>query len=246
MDRCKVMTDPKKLVSIELKNQGIDVNEIAMPKRVYLMADSLYDEMLKRNVGEFKCQIGGALYVYKDNHSIGFVKSAMCSPAIAIQAEDLVAVGVKELIHIGFSGAIKNNITSGQLIITDGAYNDTAVARLYGYDEEIIYSDKSLTHEIKSMFDKKDVDMLQGLHWTTDAGYHETLGQILDYKEKNVLCVEMEGVGLFTIARYHDIKATGVYIVSDVFDDNGWCLGWSENKISLAITKIINIIIESV
>lgn len=40
----------------------------------------------------------------------------------------------------------------------------------------------------------------RGKHWTTDAGYHETWEQILNYRSKRALCLEMEGAGLFTIA----------------------------------------------
>ncbi|ERI92392.1 phosphorylase family protein [Clostridiales bacterium oral taxon 876 str. F0540] len=246
MDRNQVMTDPKKLVKIELMNHGIDIDKAKIPHRVYLLADSLYDEMLSRNVGEYKYPLGGKLFVFKDNENIGFVKSMMCSPGIAIQAEDLAAGGVKELIHLGFAGGIGSNVKIGQVILTEGAFNDTAVAGLYGYDEKIIYSDKILSQEIKDLLVYKGLDFLQGLHWTTDAGYHETWGNILDYREKNALCVEMEGVGLFTIAKYRNIKATAVYVISDVFNDEGWNLGWSESKINSTVSELITAIIKSI
>ena len=35
----------------------------------------------------------------------------------------------------------------------------------------------------------------RGKHWTTDAGYHETWEQILNYRSKRALCLEMEGAG---------------------------------------------------
>ena len=57
----------------------------------------------------------------------------MCSPAIATQAEDLIAGGVEERIHIGLAGGLQSDMNIGQVVLTDGAYNDTAVARLYGF-----------------------------------------------------------------------------------------------------------------
>lgn len=246
MDRNHVMTDPKKLVRIELMNHSIDIEKVIIPKRVYMLADSLYDEMVNRNVGEYRYPIGGELYVFKNNDNIGFIKSNICSPGIATQAEDLVAGGVIELVHLGFAGGINENVEIGQLILTDGAYNDTAVARLYGYDEKIIYSDKGLSQEIEKLLLNKGIDFLRGLHWTTDAGYHETWGDVLDYRVKRALCVEMEGVGLFTIARYRNIKAAAIYVISDTFDDNGWNLGWSESKIRLAVSELITALIDSI
>jgi uridine phosphorylase len=184
MDRNHVMTNPRKLVRAELRSHGIDIDKIKVPKRVYMLADSIYDEMVNSNVAEYKYPLGGKLFVFKGNDGIGFIKSKMSSPGIAIQAEDLVAGGVEELIHFGFAGGIKENVKIGQVILTDGAYNDTAVARLYGYDERIIYSDRLITNEIEKLLFNRRLDFLRGLHWTTDAGYHETWGKIQDYREK--------------------------------------------------------------
>ena len=67
MDRNQVMTDPKKLIRIELRNHGIDIDKVKIPKRVYMLADSLFDEIINRDVGEYKYPLGGALYVFKNN-----------------------------------------------------------------------------------------------------------------------------------------------------------------------------------
>jgi purine-nucleoside phosphorylase len=71
-------------------------------------------------------------------------------------------------------------------------------------------------------------------------------GRFRTIERKNVLCVEMEAVGLFTIARYRNIKAAAVYIISDTFNKEEWNLGWSENKISFAVSELFNMIIESI
>lgn len=186
MDKNKVLTDPQKLVRLELKNEGYDLNQMNIPKRVFLLADSFYDEMLLRNCGTYKYPLGGKLYVFNANENIGFIKSHMCSPAITTQAEDLIAGGVEELIHIGFAGGLQTNMTAGDVIITDGAYNDTAVARLYGYDLDIIESSKKLTKTVGKLLSDNGIVYRQGIHWTTDAGYMETWGQIIEHREKTL------------------------------------------------------------
>ena len=116
-----VLTDPKKLVRQELENAGFDLDKIKVPNRVYLLADSLYDAMLERNCGTYKYPLGGKLYLFNENEKIGFVKGNMCSPAIATQAEDLIAGGVKEFIHIGFAGGLQPDMKPGDIVLTDGA-----------------------------------------------------------------------------------------------------------------------------
>lgn len=243
MNGNEVLTDPKKLVCLELKNAGFDIDNMNVPQRVYLLADSFYDAMLARNCGTYKYPLGGKLYVLNENENIGFIKGNMCSPAIATQAEDLIAGGVKELIHIGFAGGIQPDMKPGDLVLTDGAYNDTAVAGLYGFDYDMIKSSGKLTDELSDLLRKNQIPFQRGVHWTTDAGYRETWDQMMEYREKGALCVEMEGVGLFTIANYRDCAASAIYVVSDVLTASGWNLGWGENNLDKAVDKVIDMIV---
>ena len=55
-----------------------------------------------------------------------------------------------------------------------------------------------------------------------------------------------EGVGLFTIANYRKCVATGIYVVSDVYSENDWKLGWEGNDIKRAVGAVIDMIIESI
>lgn len=236
------MTDPKQLVRIELKNAGFDIDSINVPKRVYLLADDIYDEMVKSNCGEYKYPLGGALYVLKNNPKVGFIKGKMCSPGIATQAEDLIAGGVEEFIHIGLAGGIDEKLNVGDVVITEGAYNDTAVARLYGFDSDFIETNKLLTDEMETLLKENAIVAIRGKHWTTDAGYRETWEQVIRYRSKGALCVEMEGVGQFIIAKYRKCSASAIYIITDVIDDDGWHLGWEGEKINKAIERIIDMI----
>ena len=184
-----------------------------------------------------------SLYVLKNNPKVGFIKGKMCSPGIDTQAEDLVAGGVEEFVHIGLAGGINNNLKVGEIVLTDGAYNDTAVAGLYGFDCDFIETSKSLTDELQMLMNENKIDAIRDKHWTTDAGYRETWEQVVRYRSKGALCVEMEGVGLFTIAKYRKCSASAIYIITDVIDDEGWHLGWEGKKITEAIERIIDMIV---
>lgn len=242
MNSNDVLTDPKKLVRLELKNEGFDIDNMNVPQRVFLLADSIYDAMLARNCGEYKYPLGGKLFVFRNNENFGFIKGHMCSPAIATQAEDLIAGGVKELIHVGYAGGLQPDMKGGDIVLTDGAYNDTAVARLYGFDYDRINSTKELTDELSELLRKNEIEFKRGIHWTTDAGYRETWGQTSEYREKGALCVEMEGVGLFTIANYRNCKASAIYVISDVHAEGVWDLGWGEDALDKSVEKIIDMI----
>lgn len=56
----------------------------------------------------------------------------------------------------------------------------------------------------------------------------------------------MEGVSLFTIAKYRNCVASAIYVVTDVLNESGWSLGWEGNEIGKSVEKIIEMIINSV
>lgn len=185
---------PSQLVRREMELQGIDLDELrkVFPKRVYLLADSLYDTMLAKNVGTLTYHVGGGVYVMDHDNSSGFVKGQMCSPGIATQAEDLIAAGAKELIHVGFAGGYPGTYI-GDVVITDGAFHDTAVAGLYGCNGEMVRSSKELTDLLCKEMGTKGIAYRRGCHRTTDAGYVQPCWSTKYYEDKGALCVEMEG-----------------------------------------------------
>ncbi|MCM1245814.1 MAG: GNAT family N-acetyltransferase [Roseburia sp.] len=230
---------PSQLVRREMELQGIDLDELrkAFPKRLYLLADSLYDTMLTKNAGMLTYHVGGEVYVMNHDHSVGFVKGEMCSPGIATQAEDLIAAGAKELIHVGFAGGYPGT-RIGDVVITDGAYNDTAVAGLYGCDEEIVHSTKELTDLLCKEMDAKGITYRRGLHRTTDAGYVQPSWSAKYYENKGVLCVEMEGAGLFSVTKFRSCRAAGIYVISDSGSGDDWNLGWGEKVLEASINRL--------
>lgn len=48
------------------------------------------------------------------------------------------------------------------------------------------------------------------------------------------------------IANYRKCVATGIYVVSDVYSENDWKLGWEGNDIKRAVGAVIDMIIESI
>lgn len=237
---------PLQLVRREMELQGIDLDEMrkVFPERLYLLADSLYDTMLAKNVGTLTYHVGGDVYVMNRNSKVGFVKGEMCSPGIATQAEDLIAAGARELIHVGFAGG-RVGTKIGDVVITDGAFNDTAVAGLYGCNGEIVETSKELTDLLCKEMNSKGIEYHRGYHWTTDAGYVETNWRIKYFEDKGALCVEMEGAGLFSAAKFRSCRATGIYVISDSGSGDDWDLGWGEKVLETSINKVIDAIADN-
>lgn len=56
----------------------------------------------------------------------------------------------------------------------------------------------------------------------------------------------MEGVGLFTIAKYRKCSATAIYIISDVISERNWELGWDEGNLDTSAAMLIDTMIGTV
>lgn len=72
----------------------------------------------------------------------------------------------------------------GDIVVTDSAYNDTAVAQLYGFDCNLINSTESLTDELSNLLKNSKIEYKRGKHWTNDARYMETYEQVTEYRSK--------------------------------------------------------------
>lgn len=234
---------PSQLVRREMELQGIDLDKLRkiFPKRLYLLADSLYDTMLAKNAGTPAWHVGGEVYVMNHNNSVGFVKGEMCSPGIATQAEDLIAAGAEELIHVGFAGGYPGTCI-GDVVITEGAFHDTAVAGLYGCNGEIVRPSRELTDSLCREMDANGIAYRRGFHRTTDAGYVQPCWSTKYYEDKGVLCVEMEGAGLFSVAKFRSCSAAGIYVISDSGSGDDWNLGWGEKVLERSIDKVTDVI----
>ena len=58
--------------------------------------------------------------------------------------------------------------------------------------------------------------------------------------------MEMEGVGLFTVANYRKCRSSAIYIISDILANDDWSIGWSEKALDTGINKIIDTLILSI
>ena len=70
--------------------------------------------------------------------------------------------------------------------------------------------------------------------WTTDAIYRETPEKVKKHQRNGVLGVEMEGSALFTAARFRNVDAGAVMVVSDELSELSWRPGFSASNFKQA------------
>ncbi|MBZ9650456.1 purine-nucleoside phosphorylase [Psychroflexus montanilacus] len=143
--------------------------------------------------------------------------TGMGIPSISIYAHELISeFGVKNLIRVGSAGAIKKEVEMRDVVIAMSASSNSSLNRnrFNGGDFAPTASfklfDKAIqtARELDISFKAGNV-LSSDLFYTDDPLDHEM------WAAYNVLCVEMEAAGLYSIAAKHNVNALAILTISD-------------------------------
>ncbi len=66
----------------------------------------------------------------------------------------------------------------------------------------------------------------EGVIWTCDAIYRETVAKIARFRDMGVSAVEMETASFYSVSRYRDVKGVAFLVVSDLLSGDKWVGGF--------------------
>lgn len=155
---------------------------------------------------------------YKDK-LVTIFPSGMGCPSIGIYSYELFKeYDVSNIIRIGSCGGYDKSLKLKDVILVTGSTSLSNYGReLDGYKKKTIESNNILNLIIESTAISKDIKVVKGNIYCTDAFYENEFDYKERCKEENVLGVEMETFALFNNARKLGKKATALLTVSDLF-----------------------------
>lgn len=160
---------------------------------------------------------------YKDK-LVTVVGSGMGCPSASLYAYELFTFyGVEKIIRIGSAGANKENIKLMDTVLSTGAYSESSIAYQWGgYTDKFIESNNELNEIIKETAKDKNIDIHVGPTLTSDVfDVYASIDHIIDTCpiKDELLATEMEGFGIFHVARICKKKASMlITIVDSKFD----------------------------
>jgi uridine phosphorylase len=161
--------------------------------------------------------------VYRARPSVGVLHvTGPGAPYIAIEMEELVALGVRRFVLVGAAGSLQPELRAGTLALCSRALRDEGTSFHYARSSTYAYPSSRLTKAVRSALDRARVPYVHGPSWTIDAAYRETVAEIRRYRSRGILTVEMEASAAFTVARVRGCEAAALFVVSDHLDDQGW------------------------
>jgi purine-nucleoside phosphorylase len=145
--------------------------------------------------------------------------TGMGPPSIAIVTEELLRLGARQLVRVGTTGALRDEIHLGDVVIatasspTDGTTHTFMRGKPYAPT-----ADFALTHALVHAAQKLGVPFHVGPIATIDvfSHYHPDPDFVRPWREAGALAVEMEASALFYLAAARGVQAACVGVVVDV------------------------------
>ena len=156
---------------------------------------------------------------YRDR-PVSVQTTGMGTPSFSIVAEELLRLGVQQLIRVGTCGGIRPEIRTGDMVIAMSACPVDGATRTYLHgDPYAPTADWALTHAIYHAAREAGIAPHVGTVASVDVFYNTDPDYASKWRERGVLAFEMEASALFLLAAREKVQAACVLTVSDVLSE---------------------------
>ena len=224
---------------------GKNAGELSLPARAVV---TFTDSDLKRIMKSRKAVVNEAWKPFRSVYHIGesasvATRSPIGGPAVAALVEELAAFGVKEIMLWGYCGAIRGDMSIGDVILVKKALREEGTSYHYLQDDgEFVES--NWLDEWAAV--GNDYGFREGAVWSTDAIYRETEDKVSRYAEKGILGVEMEAASFYAVCRHRGVRGVVFLVVSDVFRGGAWQGGFHVKPFREGIKRLAGFVVDKV
>jgi purine-nucleoside phosphorylase len=154
----------------------------------------------------------------------------MGAPYAVMLLETLLAWGARDLLFVGWCGAIQAGLKVGDLIWATEARIDEGTSPSYGqsWQGRVVASARGLAARAAQVLKREGIAVQRGGVWTTDAIFRETPTKVRGFQQAGVLAVEMEVSALYSAAAYYGADLLALLTVSDSLADLTWRPGFRD------------------
>ena len=191
------------------------------PERVEKVVDAWDDHRVVADHREYRTATG----TY-DGTPISVTSTGIGSPSAAIAVEELARVGADTLLRVGSCGAIREEASVGDLVITTGAVRQEGTSDEYVREDYPASADDRVVGALVTAAERLDCDYHLGITASTDSFYpgqgrpgfegFEAAGSddlVENLRAARVLNFEMEAAAILTLANLYGLRAGAVCAV---------------------------------
>ncbi|MGH2455746.1 MAG: purine-nucleoside phosphorylase [Candidatus Limnocylindria bacterium] len=146
--------------------------------------------------------------------------TGMGTPSLSIVVEELLRLGVRQLVRVGTCGGIGPGVRTGDLVIALSACPTDGATRTYLHGEAYApTADFALTHALHHAAQEAGMTVHMGPVASVDVFYNPDPDYAARWRSRGVLAFEMEASALFYLASRSGAQAACMLTVSDVLSE---------------------------
>ncbi|AEO08308.1 purine-nucleoside phosphorylase [Buchnera aphidicola] len=151
------------------------------------------------------------------NKKISIMSHGIGIPSASLYSRELITeFNVKKIIRIGTCGAVRDDINLRDIVISMGACTDSKINRIkFNNHDFAAIADFDMLFNLVKISKKMKIPVFVGNFFTTDSFYNEDINMLNLLKKYNIIGVDMETAGIYSVAAELHTQALSICTVSD-------------------------------
>jgi DeoD family purine-nucleoside phosphorylase len=146
----------------------------------------------------------------------------MGGPSAGIYYNELIQLGATRIVRVGTAGGLADTLQMADTIVClSGTPDDPSVAQLTDGEAHAPTGDWRLIELSARLAREKGATVHVGSVVSSALFYDTRQGQLMRWKQRGHLAVEMEVATLYTLAAIHRVEAVALVTVSDLIEESG-------------------------
>jgi len=150
------------------------------------------------------------------------------APQAVLVLERLIALGVTDVLAIGWCGSLQPNVRIGDVVLPVSAVSEEGTSGHYPLDISQPGPSFDLLNPLERALEGRGLQVHKGGVWSTDAPFREMKSKVLKYQEEGLLAVDMETSALFTVSHFRSVRLAVAMVVSDELSTLKWHHGFMD------------------
>lgn len=187
--------------------------------------------------------------VYVGSHlgrSLALAGPAIGAPQAVMIVEKLIALGVREILAVGWCGSLQRQVRIGDIVLPGEAVCEEGTSPHYPIAAPNPTPSRELLFILREVMKRDRLPFHEGAVWSTDAPYRETIGKVLAYQRKRILAVDMETSALLTLGNFRGIQLAVVLVVSDDLSSLKWIHGFRDSAFRRSRETLATLALEAI
>jgi len=157
---------------------------------------------------------------------VAVLQPGVGAPLSVIFLEELIALGVRNVVAVGGAGSLVPELTVGHAVVVDSALRDEGTSFHYLPAGRIVEADPAGVAALTAALG--DLPFVTARTWTTDAVFRETRTRVDRRVAEGCVVVDMEASALIAVARHRGVRLAHLLFAGDSLAGQEWeHRGWT-------------------